>query len=38
VLESQVLGKIVGIERRGRRIAPDCHLWRYLAVLNPYYG
>jgi ribosomal protein L35AE/L33A len=37
VVESQVFGKIVGIERGGRRIAPDRQLWRYLAVLSPHY-
>ena len=34
VLVSQVLGKIVRIERRGRSIAPRSRLWRCVAALD----
>ena len=34
VQESQVLGRVVNIERRGRRIAPAPHLWRHRSTLH----
>lgn len=34
VEESQILGRVVGIERRGRRIAPAPRLWRLRSSLH----
>jgi len=34
VHEAQVLGRVVRIERRGRRIAPSPFLWRYHSSLS----
>ena len=34
VQESQVLGRVVSIERRGRRIAPAPRLWRHRSSLH----
>lgn len=34
VQESQVLGRVVSIERRGRRMAPVSRFWRYSSFLH----